>query len=801
MRKKKYNRNIVIVICLVILFSGFIGLHKKYMNQIVPSANKEMTEKEYDYMKEQTYTSQYTGNYKKNKQIFFKNEQFDCVATFGFEGIIYEDATFPVQVSVTNKGEDINGTICIIVPEGLGKKGVSIAKELKLSKNETKTLYLDVPKITMKNQCKIMILEQENVLLEQNIRDEFQYDTHGSVLLGTMSKNIQQYNYMDQIMLSWNASNSLRVISFSKETFPDELEILRHLQYIIFDREQMVEISKKQKDSFIQWVEQGGVVLCCNTQDYDALYSMLNHSKINQKENLYIQLIQSNYEIKNFEYELGKIVILPKEIVDKNKEFSEKREFIETFFYKINEGKTYLGRFLNMSYLSEQTLEFHYDIKLPKTRVYFSILVLYIICVAPIGYFVLKRIDKREWIGFWIIGFAVVFHSIILFISSNSTLKEPVGTMVAIVDGSNKKWDEDLYTSWINPTRYPYSIKFSGEYNSIYPFYDNYYDNSPKIRLEKIRYFMKKNEKNTHIVVSNSDIFDRECFVAERVYDQNKIAFENALHFEEGGITGTVTNNTGADLWGAGVYFDGYYISLGDWKSGETKTITLDQNYVILNDKDISRADLVSIFTENIGEDRKNNIQTLRRTEDLYSFLKHKYIDLEFENAIIFGVSDEYKNASKIETSVKIKAKTLYFTKTKGLERKGSGSFIPNIMANRIILSDSSNFDLSENTYQGQDDTIIYQFKPNFELKELHSSGLTNELKDDYNLSIYIWNNATQHYDEIFKDNKKIGGKNIKNYVRNNQIKLRFTSNGYGLELPTISAVGGEKNVRIKTIN
>lgn len=796
MNKIKYRKVTILFVFFILLFYFIIGIHKKYMQEIAPSMN--------DSIKNSLYTEdiERTKN-KKNKEIVFQNKRFDCTAMFGFESVIYRDLTFPVQISVTNKGKSVDGTICVSIPEKDGTRGISIVKEIQIGKRETKKFYMDIPRITTINQCKIMILEDDTVLLEKDVKGEFQYDDQGSAFLGVLSKKEQAFNYLDQIVLSMEYDSILRKVALSETSFPEELEIIKHFQYILLDELQNIRLSKKQKNNLIQWIEQGGIVLCYSKQDYDTLRTMLKQEKIKENESINIQLEHSKLIVKNFEYELGSILILPSEIGKKDMKLHEKREFAELLFYNVSNHKLQIinkgNRFAGVGYIMERALDFHYDIHLPKTRVYFSILLLYIICVAPIGYFVLKRIDKREWIGFWIVGFAVVFHAIILIISNNSILKEPVGTMIAIVDGSKKKWDETLYTSWINPTRYPYSIRFLSDYHCVYPYYNEYYNIDQKARLEKTRYFMKKNENGTQIVFGDANILEREFFIAERQVDKNQIAFSNQLHITQDGITGKVTNNTGTDLWDSGIFYNGWYIWLGEWRNGETKTITLEQNYLIEQDKDLSQSDLGEVFTKFIPEDKKKDIQMLRRTEDLYYFFKSKCMELKFDEGFIFGLSNEYNNENKIETSVKKKGKTLYYTKFSDLMEGELGYIIPNIMSMRVKNIESSAFDLSNNIYYGQDDIVTFQFNPNFELIELYSSYSTKEKKDTQELSIYIWDYTKQKYEEIFTIDKEIEKAKLKRYIKDNQIKIRFISNGRGVELPKISAVGGEKNVGDKT--
>lgn len=790
--KRRYEKIGIIIFFIALIIYGIIIIHKNYIHEITINMNSNQEKNGTIYKK---------NRIKKNKVVKFKNKQFECSAMFGFEGVIYKDLTYPVEVVVKNNGNLLKGTMCIIVPEKEGKKGISIVKDISLEKNQTKKINFDVPRITTSNRCKIVILDREKILLEKEIKNQFQYDDQGSIFFGVLSKNSNKFNYIDQMILAPEYDSMLRKITLTIDTFPSELDVIKHFHYLLIDHIQYKKLSEEQKSCFLQWIEQGGIVICYNKQDYDTLKLMLNADKIKRKENIDIELDKIQVVVEGYEYELGAFYILPQKISKMNKNINEKSEIIQEIFREINNQRYDVinkgNRFSGIGYMIESALDFHYDIKLPKTKTYFLILIIYIICISPIGYFVLKRIDRREWIGFWIIGFAALFHSTILFISSNSSLKEPVGTMISIVDGSKNKWNETLYTSWINPTRYPYSIKFTGDNQYIYPYYNDYYNNVENVRLENIRYFMKKAKNETHIVFGESNIFERELFILEKQKNKTGKAFVSELQVTKDGIIGTVTNNTGDNLWDSGILYYDFYVHLGEFKSGETKKINLTWNHKVGEEEN----DIGEFMASFLSDSQKKDIQILRRIEDLYYFFKTKFVELKFDEGIIFGISDQYEDMDKIYTTVKKKGKTLYYTRFSKYMESDEGYIIPNIMLLQTKDIDVSKFNLYDNSYYGQDDSLTFKLMDNFTAQMLSSNISTNQLEDTQELSIYAWNYQEKEYEQILKDNTVIEEKELKKYIQDNQIILRFLSNGQGAKMPKISVIGGGLDARDKTID
>lgn len=786
MKTKKWIIVGIIGIVILLTFISVLKLHQNNLNESYNDVN--------------TYMREEKTEVKKNKIITFGNHQFDIKAMFGFEGIIYGNITFPVRITVTNNGSDFEGTVWIVVPERAENKGISLVKDLKIKEKETKIIDIEVPNTIISNQCKIMILKKDEVVLEKEIQDQLQYDDQGNILLGVLSTDNKKFDYMDQMIVYRRLSgkNIVRKIGFSHESFPYSSDVLQQLDFILMDRFKQISFKEEQKEAFVQWIEQGGIVLCQSAEDYQALQNILKKYDIQENEKWDFIFSDVEFQIQEKNYKLGKILILPHGFQRKYESNYEKKEFMEQFFYEVI-ARYYEGNSLNSGtpfsmnkWIIERLLNFNYYIQFPSIWLYFVILILYIMCIAPVGYFVLKRMDRREWIGFWVISFVVIFYSIILGIGRESNLKEPVGTMIAFIDGSQKHWKETVYTSWINPNRYPYDVTFSKDYHYVYPYYDRYENVKEKGRMEKNSYFIKKDKDKTKILFTDSNLLERNYFTAEKQEEKQTEAFIKDLEITDKGIVGTLQNNTGEDLQDAGLYFGGFYVWLGTWKQGEIKEVTLEQN--ILRE-DVNDIDWYPVFTEHILEKRKQDLQSWSSYDELYFYIQTECDELEADTGYIYGIADHYYNQENIITPIKTKGRSLYYTKFKGKMKCEEGYIIPNIMLlGTTIQGDMLN--PQSNLYYGEDTTMICRFEHQDEILELRSEYCMEELPDGKEFQMFIWNYRRGKYETVFQNSKTISGNKVKDFIKNDQMKIRFVSNGNEVEIPTISAIGGEKNVK-----
>ena len=77
------------------------------------------------------------------------------------------------------------------------------------------------------------------------------------------------------------------------------------------------------------------------------------------------------------------------------------------------------------------------ELPLPKTSHMVFLYIAYILLAAPISYFILKRMDKRELMWLTVPAFSIVFSGVIYVSGIGTRLTEPITNVISLVDIDN----------------------------------------------------------------------------------------------------------------------------------------------------------------------------------------------------------------------------------------------------------------------------------------------------------------------------------------------------------------------------
>lgn len=165
-------------------------------------------------------------------------------------------------------------------------------------------------------------------------------------------------------------------------------------------------------------------------------------------------------------------------------------------------------------YWNVQTI-LNYDIasKLPPVTIYFVILLIYILCIGPAVYMILKKRDKREYMWLWIPCLAVLFSVIVYKAGSSVRYAEPFIRYYSVVDITEEANIEQTKLVLISPNKGRSVFSIDSQYNlkllnDMYLLYDDQND-----RLTALKEKFGDAEYDVAMSVSDTrtDVIGKQC--------------------------------------------------------------------------------------------------------------------------------------------------------------------------------------------------------------------------------------------------------------------------------------------------
>ena len=766
----------------------------------------------------------------KDEPVVIQNGDLSVSITYGLQGMITSDTFLPVQIEITNTGETFNGTAVVTVPDSKENKGVSYEQDVVVKKGMTKTVSIGVPELGDFETFKVSLKKDEQEVLGKEITVNLPYDnsTH-KVLVGVLSKQAEALEYFDQVSLEEPYNSTVRTVNFSLDSFPEDADTLNMLSFLIIDQFPTKELSNKQIKAVTKWIDNGGVLILSaggesqevlegfgseylsyqtgKTKKVQLTYEQDGNSKSISVESTKFQIkgatsldgIADGMETWNLEKGKGRVIITSCMLGSYSfTEWNGKQDFAITLLNKTMSEE--LKQQLKENYITdnfnsniEEALNSYINIDIPKTSFYIILFAIYILLIGPIGYFLLKKIDRREWIWAVIPITAFVFYFAIFFVNKGSKITNPIGTSITMVDSSSSEWEEKIYVSIMNPNKQSYTIAFQKECQSVMPLRIPYYEwnNGDFYDLDISRYSIKENGEQTTITFHNGKAFSKDVFTMETKESKQNSGFHKNLTITQNGISGTIANETGYPISEAGIIYNGMYVYLGDLEVGETITIQEEDTQMLSNKYAYAMADLfVNKMAVKIKEERAKKHQF----RQIYTFFGSNLEMMETGEGYVFGIVEQYDRDYIENSSVEENGKAIFYDSfEQGLEDVGE-YYVQNIMENMVFAQNGA-IDVWSNQLYGESDEVEFEFDDAYEIQELRCSNLTEEEKYKKNgLSIYAWNYESKRYEEIFRTKKQVEQPELSKYISNHQMRLKFECNDSS-SLPIISVTGGEKVV------
>ena len=310
-----------------------------------------------------------------------------------------------VRMQVTNHGDDFEGTLKILRYECTDGSYVSaVGRTVHIKSGETQDIYLKLSNIAYDGTpyhvpLRVDFLDKDGQLLCQKITDfQVSPDITTKVAAGVYTDDAQKLAVIDQSRFKYETTNISGDITMkSRQMTDEELANIKQLNINLLILDKVV--SESTWENVSEWIMCGG-------------YAMMEKACC---QNMIHKMPDDNGLV---DWGKGRILVYDASEWNGIMFLKSVRNLFGTDGIHALIAGDYSGYYWNV-----QTI-LNYDIasKLPPVTIYFVILLIYILCIGPAVYMILKKRDKREYMWLWIPCLAVLF-SVIVYKAGSSTTK------------------------------------------------------------------------------------------------------------------------------------------------------------------------------------------------------------------------------------------------------------------------------------------------------------------------------------------------------------------------------------------
>lgn len=767
--------------------------------------------------------SKVTKNNNVTKKITKTNADISVETVCGIDGFATYDRPVPLFITITYN-KDFVGSIRIIPVMDVGQTVVAYGEDISLAKGEAKTFSPILAALGVNGIIKVELLdEKERVIYAET--DTISLTSIGTnVTMGILSDDYSGLNYFDGIpVVSDNYDGIVNTLELTNASFPESEDALSVLNYILIDNYDTANLSDDQYMALKGWVNNGGVLILSLGANYqNVLHKFsddfvsgslgnLNKTKIEweneEQELLSLDNVDSmgfvldgGKELDNFsldktaykkEVGTGAVVVLSYDLDMEPITSYKDRKTIALSLIKESSVNTLTANsyYSNGVYNGSSLAKMLNTAKKPSALLYGLLLVLYVVLVGPVVYLLLKKKGKREklWIAIPVVS--LLFTIVIYITGFIYRIDKPIVDTFSVISIENAGKTENVYTSITCPKAKQYRFNLKEGYKNIKYDMDAYSYSilgSTDQNSKDFNFMIKKKNDGTQLLVNNDSTFQDISFAISKAGENDMGSIDTALHLYTDGFDGSVTNNTNYDLENVVVNFENQYYQAGDLKKGET--VTIDKSRII---EGTAYGTFNALYSANT---KLYSDMNLYKNYQIDNFMESVYVDFAADKqGCIWAKIGEYAPDIVDKTLGKISGEAVIYTTFSGNYEDISGEYCPNI--NKLQVSADGDYDQEDGMIYGDSLTITYSLEEYTNITQLVNrsynktpAGYTQGA--DY-ADVYAYNFSSGTYERIFGESNTLREEELKRYIENNVLILKFERGAAGLDsvfMPKIAA-------------
>lgn len=748
----------------------------------------------------------------------------------------------PLYVTIKNSGDDFNGDMVINASYSY-EAATALVIPVSIASGEEKTFELYLNGLTDYSYSDEEIFTFFEGGIEKDKKVKYKgtkrlqtnfLDPMSTFIFTVTNSSDRLGEYIKLSQYSMNSQMEVFHLNQIKEyTLPEDPLGLSMANIIVFDEVSIADLSQKQQDALLKWVQNGGTLVVgameqINTaagifKDYlpltlsnemvtvpaEALSALANGGDFSASIQAYAATMSEgslpifadgdNVLAASKKVGSGEIIQSAFSLGDEPLASMDGYAALTAKLFNLQK----ISNSNSMGMYNQSPLErMMYDMRsfnelFPSFEVSMGftliVIIIYIIFIGPILYFVLKKLDKREH-AWWVIPFVSIVVSIALFIiGAQGRIMQPQAQQSAIYkvneDGSvNGHYIESILTNrggdFIINTDKNTTAMALRNYGRFTGAASNLYEHA----------YIKEHADGTTLTLRNLSYWSVQSFAgATAKQDVGKMDIDLTLKNEK--LTGTIKNNFPFDLKDVTLQSGLKTVELGDIEANGTMTVEKDVKLTTLQQPIYYNQSNYTYPTtkEDIDPIRIERLQAM--TDSVSAQDNQPIISAWAEQALVGVEMETGANMSAISYFVqpfegKVELTGPFTMKQSNLNYDVlpltvNGYFEPyDRQMNKWYLSDGS--------YE-----IIVSLPSNFteHIEKLDEITITN--KDTINMKLAVWNNKMESYEPL-EQNKVQLTSNVEDYMNDfGEIRLEaiFTTNQGGIDttLPNIELKGVAK--------
>ncbi|MGF7049850.1 hypothetical protein J2T13_004373 [Paenibacillus sp. DS2015] len=506
----------------------------------------------------------------------------------------------PVKITLTSD-TDISGDIVIQNSEDYMMGNASYIQHVELPKDTKKEITLGIPGVNYnKNNNEIRFYKDS---VEKGKYIPFKSGKSyldGTALMneeiiGVLSDDPDTMNFMNILL---GSGYHLDIVSLDSDDIPDDPMLLDSVDILVINRFASDSLSKKQAGSISEWVKSGGTLVLAGGASYPktaavfadlspvqyngtfAVTSLPELAKLGGKplnlegeftlseaqplegsQVLYRAETKPLFVTKQVEkgtvlYAAYDIAMAPLASWSGHPSVWASLLRADLSLLQIGGGQNSGYSMNNLSYI----LEYFPSLKMPQFSILLWMLIIYVIIVAPLLYFILKKVDKREW-AWWIIPLiAVIASGAVYTIGSADKTNELAHTLnILELDGQGSGTTTSA-SAFFTPSSGDYTLEFpKGTYLKI-DRQSSSFGNSRESNS-----FIEVTDQSTQLKLLNMPQWSLAKIWAQQRSTSQVGQFDVQLSLnDQGKIEGEIINHTTSELSKVVLVLGGQVYDLGD---------------------------------------------------------------------------------------------------------------------------------------------------------------------------------------------------------------------------------------------
>ncbi|MCT2534207.1 hypothetical protein NC661_10245 [Aquibacillus koreensis] len=767
-----------------------------------------------------------------------EENRLDIQVEAGIDGKAKNEQGYPVTLTVTNPGDDFSGDLLITIPKDHQSYGNKVIP-IDIASGTTKQIHFSVPGMmgmdifrqnpNQFNQEQFFLYEGDwqdgqEVPIDSSLELAPTYVQHNQVVIGALTEQPDRLNYLKLTTLR---GDSPELLVLQEEDVPSEAMGLDLLDIIIINDYAVTQLPEEKQETIKNWVRDGGVLVIGSELDLNQQLGSLADLAplaITGKEtvetiNTFNQLTEEQvFDIQQFElftgelsdvasitYNENDIPLLVSQAAGKGTVVQLSYDLSHPAFANFEKGNNKIWQSIvsHLKSFGSQQQGYYYGDNLISLSETFSTLanfkvttliilfVIYLVLLVPVLYFVLKRMDKREWAWVAIPAFAIISSIALYTTGAKDRLGEIQTNMVSIIAvneqgvGSGKG-----SVSFLSKQSGNYILSVDQALNP-FPAEGNFYGG--EVAQEDIPVIYTNTDKQ-HVRFLDVEFWSPRSAEIDMPYKEYG-KFDTTLTYTDEELNGEVTNDFGHD-------FDELYLitgqrfeALGALKVGETREITMKASNSRLFTSPMQGVGHQIFGQQNPGQmDQEKE----RKAQMLNNAIREELFTRD-DTPVLVGFTHAELTTSQVNDKTTDQTSLHLFTQPVQVELPDNSvslsteinvpeiAVVEGMIHYNGLLEGERFFDGEPGLYE-----LIYQIPTALVEKSFQANEMSFRITDIPGTSYSILNSKTGEYEAITSTNVSFNQDVDTNYINDNAIIFQVNTemNGGSVEVPNVFLEG-----------